>query len=50
MSTLTYAILASAFQTDTSQWNILRLSVVSGSSGDTYLSPGVAFDCIDLLV
>lgn len=48
-STLTYAVPASAFQTDVSQWNILKLTLVSGSSGDGYLSPGVAFDCIDLL-
>ncbi|MBB4750610.1 rhamnogalacturonan lyase B N-terminal domain-containing protein [Actinoplanes lobatus] len=48
-STLTYAVPASAFQTDTAQWNVLKLSVVSGSSGDGYLSPGLAFDCIDLL-
>ena len=48
-STLTYPIPASAFQTDTTQWNILKLSVVSGSTGDTYLSPGLAFDCLDLL-
>jgi rhamnogalacturonan endolyase len=48
-STLTYTVPASAFQTDVSQWNILKLTLVSGSSGDGYLSPGVAFDCIDLL-
>jgi rhamnogalacturonan endolyase len=48
-STSTYAVPASAFQTDVSQWNILKLTLVSGSSGDGYLSPGVAFDCIDLL-
>ncbi|MEV6343143.1 rhamnogalacturonan lyase B N-terminal domain-containing protein [Actinoplanes sp. NPDC051851] len=49
LTTLSYTVPASAFQTDTSQWNILKLTVVSGSSGDTYLSPGVAIDCIDLL-
>lgn len=48
-STVTYSIPASAFQTDTSQWNILKLTLVSGSTGDVYLSPGVAFDCLDLL-
>ncbi|GLY04535.1 hypothetical protein Acsp01_49140 [Actinoplanes sp. NBRC 101535] len=46
---LTYTVPASAFLTDTSQWNILKLNVVSGSSGDGYLSPGLAFDCIDLI-
>jgi len=48
-SMLTYAVPASAFPTDPSRWNVLKLSVASGSTGDTYLSPGVAFDCIDLL-
>ncbi|GLY21840.1 hypothetical protein [Micromonospora sp. NBRC 101691] len=46
---LTCTAPASACQTDVSQWNVLKLALVSGSTGDTYPSPGVAFDCIDLL-
>lgn len=48
-TTLTYTVPATAWQTDTTQWNVLKLNIVSGSSGTGYLSPGVAFDCLDLL-
>jgi rhamnogalacturonan endolyase len=46
---LTYTVPASAWQSDVSQWNILKLNIVSGSSGTGFLSPGSAFDCLDLL-
>jgi rhamnogalacturonan endolyase len=48
--TFTYAVPASAWLTDTSQYNVLRIYVASGSSGTGYLSPGVSVDAIDLLV
>ncbi|MDX6316404.1 MAG: rhamnogalacturonan endolyase [Streptomyces sp.] len=47
--TFTYAVPASAWLTDTSQYNVLRIYVASGSSGTGYLSPGVSVDAIDLL-
>lgn len=39
---------ASAFLT-AGQYNILKINIVSGSSGTSYLSPGVSLDCIDFL-
>ena len=48
-TTYTFTVPASAWQTDTTQWNLLVLNIVSGSSGDGYLSPGASFDCLDLL-
>ncbi|MET8942710.1 rhamnogalacturonan lyase B N-terminal domain-containing protein [Streptomyces sp. NPDC004542] len=48
-ATLTYSVPASAWQTDTSQYNVLKLSIISGSTGTGFLSPGVSFDCLDLL-
>ncbi|WP_416983059.1 rhamnogalacturonan lyase B N-terminal domain-containing protein [Streptomyces sp. T028] len=47
--TFTYNVPATAWKTDVSQYNVLKLNIVSGSSGTTYLSPGTSFDCIDLL-
>jgi rhamnogalacturonan endolyase len=47
--TLTYSVPASAWQSDPGQYNVLKLTVVSGTSGSAYLSPGVSFDAIDLL-
>jgi rhamnogalacturonan endolyase len=41
----TYQVPASAFVTGT---NTMRIDIVSGSSGAGYLSPGVAFDCVEL--
>ncbi len=46
---LTYTVPARAWQSDVSQWNTLTLNVISGSAGPGFLSPGVAFDCLDLL-
>ncbi|MFJ2177837.1 rhamnogalacturonan lyase B N-terminal domain-containing protein [Streptomyces sp. NPDC087851] len=48
--TFTYNVPASAWKTDTGQYNILKLNVVSGSTGTGFLSAGTAFDCLDLLV
>ena len=47
--TFTYNIPATAWKSDTSQYNILKLNVVSGSTGSAFLSPGTSFDCMDLL-
>ncbi|MDG5806487.1 rhamnogalacturonan lyase B N-terminal domain-containing protein [Streptomyces ossamyceticus] len=47
--TFTYSVPASAWLTDTSQYNVLRINVVSGSGTTSYLSAGTAIDAIDLL-
>ncbi|MHB9858196.1 rhamnogalacturonan lyase B N-terminal domain-containing protein [Streptomyces sp. YIM S03343] len=47
--TFTYSVPASAWLTDTSQYNLLRIYVVSGSGTTSYLSAGTAVDAIDLL-
>ncbi|MFJ8105109.1 rhamnogalacturonan lyase B N-terminal domain-containing protein [Streptomyces sp. NPDC096132] len=47
--TFTYNVPASAWKTDVSQYNVLKLTIVSGSSGTAFLSPGTSFDCVDLL-
>ncbi|WP_119581254.1 rhamnogalacturonan lyase B N-terminal domain-containing protein [Streptomyces europaeiscabiei] len=47
--TFTYSVPASAWESNTSQYNVLRLNIVSGSSGTAFLSPGTSFDCVDLL-
>lgn len=43
-----YTVPASAFLA-TGSWNILKITVISGSSGTTYLSPGMSLDCIELV-
>ncbi|NEE15742.1 rhamnogalacturonase B precursor [Streptomyces sp. SID7499] len=45
----TYSVPASAWKTDTSQYNVLRIDVVSGSGASGFLSAGTAVDAIDLL-
>ncbi|MFI6333650.1 rhamnogalacturonan lyase B N-terminal domain-containing protein [Streptomyces sp. NPDC050535] len=47
--TFTYSVPASAWLTDTSQYNVLRIDVVSGSGTTAYLSAGTSFDALDLL-
>ncbi|GGS38568.1 rhamnogalacturonan lyase B N-terminal domain-containing protein [Streptomyces violaceus] len=47
--TFTYGVPASAWKTDTSQYNVLRIDVVSGSGATGFLSAGTAIDAIDLL-
>ncbi|MFJ4620303.1 rhamnogalacturonan lyase B N-terminal domain-containing protein [Streptomyces sp. NPDC088812] len=47
--TFTYSVPASAWLTDTSQYNVLRIDVVSGSGTTAYLSAGTSIDAIDLL-
>lgn len=44
-----YTIPASAFVQSTSTYQVLTITVISGSSGDGYLSPGISIDAVDLL-
>ncbi|WP_405507988.1 rhamnogalacturonan lyase B N-terminal domain-containing protein [Streptomyces purpurascens] len=48
--TFTYSVPASAWKTDTSQYNVLRIDVVSGSGATGFLSAGTAIDALDLLM
>jgi rhamnogalacturonan endolyase len=41
----TYNVPASAFTAGT---NKMTISVISGSSGSGYLSPGVSYDCVEM--
>ncbi|WP_367320104.1 rhamnogalacturonan lyase B N-terminal domain-containing protein [Streptomyces sp. HUAS ZL42] len=45
----TYSIPASAWRTDTSQYNVLKINVVSGSGTTSFLSAGTSIDAVDLL-
>ncbi len=47
--TINYSVPRSAWKTDASQYNVLKINIVSGSSGTAFLSPGTSFDCLDLL-
>ncbi|MFJ4973767.1 rhamnogalacturonan lyase B N-terminal domain-containing protein [Streptomyces coeruleorubidus] len=47
--TFSYSVPASAWKTDPSQYNVLRIDVVSGSGATGFLSAGTAIDAIDLL-
>ncbi|MFD3928699.1 rhamnogalacturonan lyase B N-terminal domain-containing protein [Streptomyces sp. NPDC058614] len=47
--TFAYSVPASAWLTDTSQYNVLKIDVVSGSGTTAYLSAGTSFDALDLL-
>ncbi|NNN34174.1 rhamnogalacturonase B precursor [Streptomyces sp. S3(2020)] len=47
--TFTYSVPASAWLTDTGQYNVLKINVVSGSGTTAYLSAGTSIDAIDLL-
>ena len=47
--TFTYNVPASAWLTDTGQYNVLKIDVVSGSGAAGYLSAGTSIDAIDLL-
>ncbi|RMJ03431.1 hypothetical protein CDV36_015044 [Fusarium kuroshium] len=46
---LEYTVPSSAFKQSTSEWQIMTISIVTGSSGTKYLSGGVSFDSIDML-
>ncbi|MEV6381126.1 rhamnogalacturonan lyase B N-terminal domain-containing protein [Streptomyces sp. NPDC051773] len=47
--TFLYSVPASAWKSNTSEYNVLTIDIVSGSSGTGFLSPGASFDCLDLL-
>ncbi|MFJ9248729.1 rhamnogalacturonan lyase B N-terminal domain-containing protein [Streptomyces sp. NPDC101776] len=48
--TFVFNVPASAWSSDVTKGNVLKINVVSGSTGSGFLSPGTSFDCIDLLV
>ncbi|MFC8675988.1 rhamnogalacturonan lyase B N-terminal domain-containing protein [Streptomyces griseorubiginosus] len=48
--TFTYSVPASAWRTDTGQYNTLKINIVSGSGTTAYLSAGTSIDSIDLLI
>ncbi|MCL6735279.1 rhamnogalacturonan lyase B N-terminal domain-containing protein [Streptomyces neyagawaensis] len=45
----TFQVPALAWKSNTRGYNVLKIDVVSGSSGRAFLSPGTSFDCVDLL-
>ncbi|MCX4884446.1 rhamnogalacturonan lyase B N-terminal domain-containing protein [Streptomyces sp. NBC_00847] len=47
--TFTYSVPASAWLTDTSAYNTLKIYVASGSGSASFLSAGTSIDAIDLL-
>ncbi|WP_217566053.1 rhamnogalacturonan lyase B N-terminal domain-containing protein [Streptomyces sp. GbtcB7] len=47
--TFTYSVPASAWLTDTSAYNTLKISVASGSGSTSFLSAGTSIDAVDLL-
>lgn len=47
--TFTYSVPASAWRTDTGQFNTLKIDIVSGSGTTSYLSAGTSIDALDLL-
>ncbi|MEU6260928.1 rhamnogalacturonan lyase B N-terminal domain-containing protein [Streptomyces sp. NPDC047043] len=47
--TFTYSVPASAWLTDTSAYNTLKIYVASGSGSTSFLSAGTSIDAIDLL-
>ena len=46
---LEFVVPASAFNKSAREWQILKITIVTGSSGTEYLSGGVSFDSIDML-
>lgn len=46
---LEFTVPSSAFKQSTSEWQIMTISIVTGSTGSGYLSGGVSFDSIDML-
>ncbi|MEU6349471.1 rhamnogalacturonan lyase B N-terminal domain-containing protein [Streptomyces sp. NPDC047072] len=47
--TFVFNVPSSAWKTDPTQYNVLKINIVSGSGGSAYLSAGTSFDCLDLL-
>ncbi|KAI0596506.1 rhamnogalacturonan lyase [Biscogniauxia sp. FL1348] len=46
---LTYDVPQSAWVQSTAEWQVLTITVVTGSSGSGYLSGGISIDCVDLI-
>ncbi|POS72178.1 rhamnogalacturonan lyase [Diaporthe helianthi] len=46
---LEYTVPASAWVQSTSEWQVLTIDVVTGSTGTKYLSGGISFDCVELV-
>ncbi|KAI9167172.1 putative rhamnogalacturonate lyase A [Paramyrothecium foliicola] len=46
---LEFVVPASAFKKSAGEWQVLKISIVTGSSGTGFLSGGVSFDSIDML-
>ncbi|WP_443066938.1 polysaccharide lyase family protein [Streptomyces sp. NBC_01261] len=47
--TFVFNVLSSAWSSDTTQYDVLKMKTISGSTGSGFLSPGTSFDCVDLL-
>ena len=47
--TFVFNVPSSAWSSDATQYNVLKINAVSGSTGSGFLSPGTSFDCVDLL-
>ncbi|WP_406167385.1 hypothetical protein [Streptomyces sp. NBC_00996] len=45
----TFHVPTSAWKTDAGQYSVLKLGIVSGSTGSAHPGPGMSFDCIGLL-
>ncbi|KAI1338818.1 rhamnogalacturonan lyase [Xylariaceae sp. FL0016] len=46
---LTFDVPQSAWTQSTSEWQILTISVITGSTGSGYLSGGISFDAVDMI-
>ena len=44
-----YAVPKEAWVQSTGEWQVLKISVISGKTATGYLSPGVAFDALDMV-
>ncbi|RPB05079.1 hypothetical protein L873DRAFT_1825279 [Choiromyces venosus 120613-1] len=43
-----FTVPESEFLTDVTQWNILKITVISGSGSTAYLNTGISIDCVGL--
>lgn len=44
-----YTVPASAWIKDTSEYQVLRINIITGKSGDAWLSGGVSFDALEMV-
>lgn len=47
--TFVFNVPSSEWSSDATKYDVVKINVVSGSTGSAFLSPGTSFDCIDLL-